>query len=99
MSTEQAKRGRDLASDQVQLCTVDGRRFLRIRLDDRTVLVSPRCPHDGTPMSQAYVVGEYLVCRRHGATFDLRTGGWVRGPQCGNITVRTLEEDASTTDA
>lgn len=81
----------DGARDELETCMVGGKQFVRIELEDRILLVSPRCPHKGTPISEGYVVGEFLVCRRHGATFDLRTGKWVRGPKCGNITVKTLE--------
>lgn len=79
----------DLRDQKLEVVKIEGRDFFNIRLDDRNVLVAAKCPHNGTPMSEAYVAGEYLVCRRHGATFDLRTGCWVRGPQCGNLTVKT----------
>jgi nitrite reductase/ring-hydroxylating ferredoxin subunit len=68
-------------------CTVDGQELVRIELADRVVLVPSKCPHRGADMSRAYVAGQLLICERHGATFDLRTGGWVRGPSCGGITV------------
>jgi nitrite reductase/ring-hydroxylating ferredoxin subunit len=70
-----------------KVCTVNGDELLRIELEDRVLLVSAKCPHRGADMSRAYVSGQLLICERHGATFDLRTGGWVRGPLCGGITV------------
>lgn len=68
-------------------CTVNGEELLRIELDDRVVLVSSKCPHRGANMTRAYVSGQLLICERHGAAFDLRTGGWVRGPLCDAIKV------------
>jgi nitrite reductase/ring-hydroxylating ferredoxin subunit len=68
-------------------CMVNGDELLRIELEDRVLLVSSKCPHRGADMSRAYVSGQLLICERHGATFDLRTGGWVRGPLCNGITV------------
>lgn len=46
-------------------------------------------------MSEATIDGPFITCSRHGAMFDLRTGAWVRGPQCGNIAVRVLGDDSS----
>jgi nitrite reductase/ring-hydroxylating ferredoxin subunit len=69
---------------------VDDQDYVRIELQGRTVLAPATCPHRGAPMSQAYIVGDFLVCVRHGATFDLRTGGWVRGPKCNGIAIKTL---------
>jgi nitrite reductase/ring-hydroxylating ferredoxin subunit len=69
-------------------CRVDGQDYVRIEVNGKSVLVPPVCPHRGAPMSEGYVVGEFLVCVRHGATFDLRTGGWVRGPKCDAIAIR-----------
>jgi nitrite reductase/ring-hydroxylating ferredoxin subunit len=83
----------DLRDQALEVVKVDGRDYFRVRLEHRKVLVAAKCPHNGTPMSEAYVAGEFLVCRRHGATFDLRTGGWVRGPQCGNLTIRAVDEE------
>ncbi len=75
-------------------CTIDGRELLRIELEDRVVFVPSKCPHRGADMSRAYVSGQLLICERHGATFDLRTGGWVRGPLCDGITVVEASRDS-----
>ncbi len=32
------------------------------------------CTHDGGPLDQGELEGEQVVCPRHGATFDVRTG-------------------------
>ena len=77
----------------IERCSVDGQEFIRIELDGRTLLVPPTCPHRGSPMSEASIVGEFLVCKRHGATFDLRTGAWVRGPKCGDINLMVVTDN------
>jgi nitrite reductase/ring-hydroxylating ferredoxin subunit len=83
----------------IERCLVDGQEFIRIELDGRTLLVPPTCPHRGSPMSEASIVGEFLVCKRHGATFDLRTGAWVRGPKCGDINLMVVTDDGVRTAA
>jgi nitrite reductase/ring-hydroxylating ferredoxin subunit len=69
-------------------CRVNGQDYVRIEVNGKSLLAPPVCPHRGAPMSEAYIVGDFLVCVRHGATFDLRTGGWVRGPKCDGILIR-----------
>lgn len=69
----------------------DNEEFIRVELNNEAVLVAARCPHKGALLiSESKTEGPFLVCERHGATFDLRTGAWVRGPQCGNIRVKPL---------
>lgn len=78
------------SEDGPKSCRIGGKEFASVEFQGKTLLVPPRCPHRGTPMTEARVEGNYLICRRHGATFDLRTGGWVRGPQCANIALKVL---------
>jgi nitrite reductase/ring-hydroxylating ferredoxin subunit len=56
-----------------------------ISLPDRTVEVPARCPHRGAPLVNGTVIGTFLECPWHGATFDLRTGRRLRGPACGDL--------------
>jgi nitrite reductase/ring-hydroxylating ferredoxin subunit len=87
-----------VATRRIEECTVDGRQFARIELDGKTLLVPPKCPHRGAPISEARVVGKFLVCGRHGATFDLRTGKWLRGPSCKDITIKVMQADSPAID-
>jgi 3-phenylpropionate/trans-cinnamate dioxygenase ferredoxin component len=51
-------------SVSILLCNVDGRIFA----------IEDVCTHDGGPLDQGELEGECIVCPRHGATFDVRTG-------------------------
>ena len=46
------------------LCNVDGHIYA----------IEDVCTHDGGPLEQGTLEGEQIVCPRHGATFDVRTG-------------------------
>jgi len=68
------------AIGRIDAHTVDGKQFARVHMDGKTFLLPSRCPHRGAPISEeGRVVGKFIVCGRRGATFDLRTGKWLRG--------------------
>ena len=51
-------------SVEILLCNVDGKIYA----------IEDVCTHDGGPLDQGELEGERVVCPRHGATFDVRTG-------------------------
>jgi len=53
-----------LNSIEILLCNVDGKIYA----------IEDVCTHDGGPLDQGTLEGECVVCPRHGATFDVRTG-------------------------
>ncbi|MGA8474490.1 MAG: non-heme iron oxygenase ferredoxin subunit [Candidatus Cybelea sp.] len=53
-----------LNSVEILLCNVDGKVYA----------IEDVCTHDGGPLDQGTLEGECVVCPRHGATFDVRTG-------------------------
>lgn len=53
-----------LNSIEILLCNVDGKVYA----------IEDVCTHDGGPLDQGTLEGECVVCPRHGATFDVRTG-------------------------
>jgi 3-phenylpropionate/trans-cinnamate dioxygenase ferredoxin subunit len=51
-------------SIEILLCNIDGKIYA----------IEDVCTHDGGPLDQGTLEGECVVCPRHGATFDVRTG-------------------------
>jgi 3-phenylpropionate/trans-cinnamate dioxygenase ferredoxin subunit len=54
----------DVAGAEVLLCNVDGAIYA----------IEDVCTHDGGALDQGLLQGACVVCPRHGATFDVRTG-------------------------
>lgn len=81
---------REVPEEQVEFVAVakvdevgDGERML-LEVDDRSLAVfriagkyfaiADVCSHDDGPVAEGDIEGEEIVCPRHGAHFDLRTG-------------------------
>lgn len=66
----------------------DGMLVLRLlvqRFEGGAVVFENRCPHAGTPLNMfddrfLDISGRRLICRTHGALFDLKDGHCNRGP-------------------
>jgi 3-phenylpropionate/trans-cinnamate dioxygenase ferredoxin component len=68
-------------SSEVLLCNVDGRIFG----------IEDVCTHDGGPLDQGELEGECIVCPRHGATFDVKTGDALTLPAVVPLMTFTVE--------
>lgn len=53
---------------------VDGVEVLLCNAQGTLYAVEDVCTHDGAPLDQGRLEGCTIVCPRHGATFDVRTG-------------------------
>jgi 3-phenylpropionate/trans-cinnamate dioxygenase ferredoxin component len=53
---------------------VDERFVALFHVDGRFYAVDDRCSHDGGPLGDGQLEGFVVVCPRHGAKFDIRTG-------------------------
>jgi len=53
---------------------VDGSEILLCNVGGSIYAIEDVCTHDGGPLDQGTLEGECVVCPRHGATFDVRTG-------------------------
>jgi 3-phenylpropionate/trans-cinnamate dioxygenase ferredoxin subunit len=53
---------------------VDGIEILICNVGGTYYAIEDVCTHDGGPLDQGTLEGASVVCPRHGATFDVRTG-------------------------
>lgn len=59
---------------------VDEEPALLFRIGDNYYCISDVCTHDGQAMTKGPLEGNEIVCPRHGAHFDIRTGQATRMP-------------------
>jgi 3-phenylpropionate/trans-cinnamate dioxygenase ferredoxin subunit len=53
---------------------VDDRFIVMIHLDGQFYALDDACTHDGGPLGEGILEGFQIICPRHGARFDVRTG-------------------------
>jgi 3-phenylpropionate/trans-cinnamate dioxygenase ferredoxin subunit len=68
-----------IAEQSVLLCNVDGEIFA----------IEDVCTHDGGPLDQGELMGERIMCPRHGAFFDVKSGAALTLPAI--VPVRTYK--------
>lgn len=64
----------DIAPGTTRRVESDGIELLLCNVDGKLYAIEDVCTHDGGPLDQGTLEGETVVCPRHGATFDVRTG-------------------------
>lgn len=64
----------EIAPGTTRRVVVDSMELLLCNVGGKIYAIEDVCTHDGGPLDQGELEGECVVCPRHGATFDVRTG-------------------------
>ena len=64
----------EIAPGTTRRVVKDGVEILLCNVEGTIYAIEDVCTHDGGPLDQGTLEGECVVCPRHGATFDVRTG-------------------------
>jgi len=64
----------EVADGQMHLAEVDDRLVIIIRESDNYFCIDDVCTHDGGTLSDGQLEGCQVICPRHGARFDAKTG-------------------------
>jgi 3-phenylpropionate/trans-cinnamate dioxygenase ferredoxin component len=67
---------------------VDGEEILLCDVDGAIYAIEDVCTHDGGALDQGELEGERIMCPRHGAYFDVKTGAALTLPAI--VPVRTF---------
>jgi 3-phenylpropionate/trans-cinnamate dioxygenase ferredoxin component len=70
----------DLANAGKLCLEIDGHFVVLVQLGDDVYCLDDVCTHDGGPLGEGALEDHCLVCPRHGAKFDVRTGEAVAMP-------------------
>lgn len=64
----------ELQPGESQSVVVDDLPALVIRLEDDFFVIEDVCTHDGQPLTDGPIADCSIMCPRHGARFDIKTG-------------------------
>jgi 3-phenylpropionate/trans-cinnamate dioxygenase ferredoxin subunit len=70
----------DVPDPGKQVFEVGDRFVVVVHLDGEWFALEDACTHDGGPLGEGRLEGFCIVCPRHGARFDLRTGAAMSMP-------------------
>jgi 3-phenylpropionate/trans-cinnamate dioxygenase ferredoxin component len=73
-------RADDIPPGTKKIVEVDGVMIVVVNVDGAFYAVEDVCTHDGGPLGEGKLIGCELICPRHGARFDVRTGAATRMP-------------------
>ena len=80
----------ELAPGQKKIVAVDGERYVLVNLGGEFAAILDECGHASGLLSKGKLEGNVIVCPRHFARYDLRTGTLVEGPMAEDVPVCTV---------
>jgi 3-phenylpropionate/trans-cinnamate dioxygenase ferredoxin subunit len=85
----------ELSPGQMKMVVADLERVLLVNMAGTFYAISDECGHDCASLSRGKLEGHVVVCPRHFARYDVRTGQLVSGPLADDVSVYEvrLEED------
>jgi 3-phenylpropionate/trans-cinnamate dioxygenase ferredoxin subunit len=73
-------RAEGIRPGEKRIFEVDGELVVVVNLDGQFYAVEDVCTHDGGPLGEGSLEDGQIVCPRHGAHFDVRTGAALTRP-------------------
>lgn len=64
----------EIGPGEKKIVDVDGMLVVIVNIDGQFFAIEDVCTHDGGPLGEGKLEGCQLICPRHGARFDIRTG-------------------------
>ena len=75
----------EFAEGHIRRFIIEGRDIILVRHNERIYALDDLCTHDGGNLSGGHVNDGNVVCPRHGARFDLKTGAATAMPAVAGI--------------
>lgn len=66
---------------------LNGQRIVLFALSGEYIATGDVCSHDGGPVGEGELTGEEIICPRHGARFNIRTGKVLSMPAVTDIPI------------
>jgi 3-phenylpropionate/trans-cinnamate dioxygenase ferredoxin subunit len=83
----------EIAEGTTKRVMVDGQSVLLCNVGGEIYAIEDVCTHDGGALDQGELMGERIMCPRHGAFFDVRTGDALTLPAIEPVQTFTVRMD------
>ena len=83
----EAAKTADVAPGEKKVVVVEGERYVLVNLEGEFAAILDECGHATGLLSKGKLEGDVIVCPRHFARYDLRTGALVDGPLADDVPV------------
>jgi 3-phenylpropionate/trans-cinnamate dioxygenase ferredoxin component len=77
----------DMPNGERLFFELDGKPIVLFSLNGEYLAIEDVCSHDSGPVGEGELDGEQIICPRHGARFDIRTGKVLSFPAVTDIKV------------
>lgn len=74
MTQERVASAADIPAGEVRVVQCGARSLAVSNIDGALYAIDNRCTHDNGPLGEGTLRGNRIICPRHGAAFDARTG-------------------------
>ncbi len=85
MPTIKVCKAEEVTENSVKVVPTRYGRVALVRLDGVVCAFEDVCTHDDGPLGEGEIEGEEIICPRHGARFNMRTGKAVKLPATADI--------------
>jgi len=77
----------ELSPGSCRVVDLDGMAVAVFHIGNEYYAIADVCPHDGGDLASGKLVGEEIICPRHGARFSIRTGAVLAPPAYENLRI------------
>ena len=85
MSEERVAAASDVPANEVRVVECAGRSLALSNVDGAYYAIDNVCTHDGGPLGEGRIRNGRVICPRHGAAFDAKTGRVISLPAVKNV--------------
>lgn len=85
MSNERVASASDIPVGEVRVVECGGRSLAVSNVDGELYAIDNRCTHDDGPLGEGKLRNGRVICPRHGAAFDAKTGRVLSLPAVRNV--------------
>ncbi|GMU40976.1 MAG: hypothetical protein AMXMBFR23_18420 [Chloroflexota bacterium] len=85
MSNERVASASDIPEGEVRVVECGGRSLAVSNIEGELYAIDNRCTHDNGPLGEGRLRNGRVICPRHGAAFDAKTGRVLSLPAVRNV--------------